>query len=197
MVGPRTSTTVPHVKDPQKARGRQPHEWFKLPLRPVTNTILNPTSIERVEYHLHFGKEARGWRNMHTFAHGRPSLPNLRELRVVIDGSALDKLNMAQCRDFRLAAELIGPINFRVERLEVVYLPHRRTEVAEHPGEPDSGTFARDEVQESVVRNIAKVLEFGQGRVTLEVENEMWPGRGVSERREEPMKMVYTRGRWD
>ena len=121
----------------------------------------------------------------------------MRSVYVIVDGSALDKLSVAQCTNFRLTADLIGPIDFRVERLEVVYLPHRRTSVAGRSGKPDEGTCARDEVQELVVRNVAKMLPFGYGRVVCEVENEAWPYRKVGYGKEEPMRLVYTRGRWE
>jgi len=171
----------------------QPQEWFRLPLPPQTS-IPYPNGVQYVEYHLHFGKEARGWRNLQNFAHGRLSLPDLRSVRVIIDGSILDRLTPARCRDFHLAAELIGTVEFHCERVEVVYLPHHRIEG--HSGEPDNATFTRDELQDFVVRNVVKCASFGQGRVDLEVENEVWPGRRVESKLVEPMRMVYARGYW-
>jgi hypothetical protein len=194
------STSTPNL--PSKALlplqirdNTKPQEWFRLPLPPKTS-IPDPEGAQYVEYHLHFGKEARGWRNLQNLARGRPLLPNLREVRVIINGGTIDRLTPARCRDFRMAAELIGIVDFRCERVEVVYLPHHRTGKRDRPDEPDDATFTRDELQDFVVRNVAKCASFGQGRVDLQVENEVWPGRRVVEGREEPMRTVYSRGYW-
>jgi hypothetical protein len=195
MVGLRTSTLDLPSKALQIHDNIQPHEWFRLPLPPPTS-IPDPEGIQYVEYHLHFGKEARGWRNLQNLAPGRLLLPKLREVRVIIDGGAIDRLTPARCRDFRLAAELIGIVDFRCERVEVVYLPHHRTAEKDRAGESDDATFTRDKLQDFVVRNVVKCSSFGQGRVDLQVDSEVWPDRQVVEGREEPMRMIYARGHW-
>jgi hypothetical protein len=198
MVGPLTikPASIPQSKALQTFDATPPKEWLKLPL-PQGSETPNHDEIQYVEYHLHFGKEARGWRHLQNFAQGRPALPKLREVRVIMDGSAVDRLTLAQCKDFHFAAELIGLVNFRCERVEVVYVPHHRSAHKERPGEPDEATHTRDELQDFVVRGVGKTMPFGNGKVLVWTENEVWPGREVKEGMGETMRMVYTRGQWE
>jgi hypothetical protein len=198
MIGARISPPTEHTaasKTHQYPSTIDSDEWYPRPPHLVSTPIPSPSTIRNVSYNLHIGKQARGWRALRAFADGQPSIPNLRSVRVIIDGSVLDKLTSTQCRDFRLAAEMIGLIEFRVERVEVVYLAHRRT--GDEVGEPDERTFARDEVQECVVRGIGKAGKFGEGRVTCESQGDVWPGRKVVVEREGGMRLVHGVERWE
>jgi hypothetical protein len=176
-------------------------EWYTLP--PDGNwdaTIKDLGSVTHLTHELHLDIAAQSWSRLHTLASGTPTLPDLRHMRIVIDGRNFTSTDPSGYTQFIEAAEAIGPVKFRsYVKLEIVYLPHPRTVHDRDVGrQPDEVTFARDEVQEFLCTQIYIAGEFAEGSMGRVVDGERHPGRLVEEDgvTESIMRVVYERGKW-
>jgi hypothetical protein len=189
---------------PQSKQGKRTvpcPAWHILPSGGDWDTTISDLgSVTHLTHELRLDIAAQSWSRLQTLASGTPALPNLRHMRIVIDGSTFKSTDPARYAQFIDAAEAIGPVKFRSSvKLEILYLPHVRTLHTRYVGrQPDDVTFARDEVQEFLCSQIYIVGGFAEGTMGRVVEGERYPGRRVGEdgMTEDVMRVVYERGKW-
>ena len=192
------------LPSPQTKQGKRTvssPDWHVFPTNCDWDTTTRDLrSITHLTHELRLDIAAKCWSRLRTLASGTPALPNLRHMRIVIDGSTFKSTEPARYADFLDAAEAIGPVQFRSSvKLEIVYLPHVRTMDTRYVGrQPDDVTFARDEVQKFLCSQAYIVGSFEEGSMDRVVEGEQYPGRKVGEDgvTEGVMRVVCEKGKW-